>query len=829
MARQEPDYPQQPGRSPSHSILTAGGFLLAIAGLYFGQELFIPFTLAVLLAFVLSPIIDALRRWRVPRVPAVILTATLAFGVIGGLSYVLSTQLIKLAEDRPSYQYTMLSKIDAIRGAEDGGGGIVDRLTATLERLRNRLSQAEKAEPVPSPSEPGTEEPDPIPVIIESETGSPMEVFQAVVGPLIKPLVTAGLVVVFVLFVLLERDDLRDRFIKLVGAGDLQTSTEALNEAGSRVSRYLLMQLVVNVTYGVPVGIGLYVIGVPNAALWGLLAIILRFIPYLGPFLAALFPMVLAFAVDPGWSMLLWVAGLFLIMELVSNNFIEPWLYGSSTGLSALAVIASAIFWTTLWGPVGLILSTPLTVCLIVIGRYVPQLNFLGTLLGSDPVLAPEEQLYQRLLASNHEGAIEIAEDYIDRHSIEAFYSQVAVPALCLAEEDRRRNMSDGSYKRTVADGMIAVVEELADYAQQPKTGEADAGQQADETADLPARGDPCLCIGGKTDLDRAAAEMTAQVMRGRGMGARALPPIAVGQHGIGRLDLAGVEVVCLSYLAHQPQTFASFACRRLKKRAPHLKVLLCLWNPAIGASTAAELKDRTGADAAVTSLIAAADQIDGWIGPAISGPMRAAPIPENEAARLEALKRLGLVSAGSRQFDEVAAQVAAAFGTPIALVSVVDEAHQNWPGAAGLPPDLDACRMDARETSICGHVVALGEMVVVEDIAQDARFANNPFLIEKGIRFYAGAPLKTRSGFTIGSLCVIDVKPRAFSEKECALLRKMADDLMSRVEFECESQATPSADAPVAAVAPISLAAGVEAPAGSSAQYSRCREATRP
>jgi predicted PurR-regulated permease PerM len=818
MARQEPDYPPQPARSPPHSILTAGGILLAIAGLYFGQELFIPFTLAVLLAFVLSPIIDALRRWRVPRVPAVIITATLAFGVIGGLSYVLSTQLIKLAEDLPRYQYTMLSKIDSIRGSEDDGGGIVDRLTSTLERLRNRLSQAEKAQPAPSPSEPGTEEPEPIPVIIESETGSPMEVFQAVVGPLIKPLATAGLVIVFVLFVLLERDDLRDRFIKLVGAGDLQTSTEALNEAGSRVSRYLLMQLIVNVIYGVPFGLGLYVIGVPNAALWGLLAIILRFIPYLGPFLAALFPMVLAFAVDPGWSMLLWVAGLFLVLELVSNNFIEPWLYGSSTGLSALAVIASAIFWTTLWGPVGLILSTPLTVCLIVIGRYVPQLNFLGTLLGSDPVLAPEEQLYQRLLASNHEGAIEIAESYIDDHSVEGFYDKVAVPALCLAEEDRRRNMSDGSYKRTVAEGMIAVVEELADYAQQRKTAEADAGQQADGAAAARAAGEPCLCIGGKTDLDRAAAEMTAQVMRSRGIGARVLPPIAVGQHGVGRIDLAGVEVVCLSYLAHQPQTFASFACRRLKKRAPHLKVLLCLWNPAIGASGAAELKDRAGADAVVTSLSAAATQIDEWIGPAIAQPMQPAPIPENEAERVAALKRLGLVTAESRQFDDVAAKVAAAFGTPIALVSVVDEAHQNWPGAAGLPPDLDASRMAARETSICGHVVAQGEMVVVEDIAKDPRFANNPFLIEKGIRFYAGAPLKTSAGFTIGSLCIIDAEPRAFSGRERALLRMIADDLMSKIELECEHERSQPRSAPVAAVVTASTEGPVETPVGSSA-----------
>jgi predicted PurR-regulated permease PerM len=817
MAGQVPEHPARPAHSTPHSVLTAGGIILAIAGLYFGKELFIPFTLAVLLAFAISPVIDALRRWRVPRVPAVIITVTLAFCVIGGLSYLLTTQFIKLAESIPTYQYTMLNKIDTIRGSEDDGSGIIDRLTSTLERLRNRLSQAEEAQAPPSPAEPGNEERQPVPVIIESETGSPMEVFQAVVGPLVKPLATAGLVVVFVLFVLLERDDLRDRFIKLVGAGDLQTSTEALNEAGTRVSRYLLMQLIVNVTYGVPLGIGLYVIGVPNAALWGLLAIVLRFIPYLGPFLAALFPMVLAFAVDPGWSMLLWVAGLFLLMELVSNNFIEPWLYGSSTGLSALAVIAAAIFWTTLWGPVGLILSTPLTVCLIVIGRYVPQLNFLGTLLGSDPVLAPEEQLYQRLLAGNREGAIEIAEDYIDEHSTESFYDHVAVPALRLAEEDRRRNIRDGSYKRTVAEGMTAIIEELAENSQPRNGDEADTPQQGDETRPRRAVGEPCLCIGGKTDLDRAAAEMTAQVLRGRGIGARVLPPIAVGQNGIGRVDLAGVEVVCLSYFAQQPQAFANFACRRLKKRAPHLKVLLCVWNPAAAGDMAA-LKDRTGVDAIASSVSAAAAQIDSWVAPAITESMQAAAIPENETERLDALKRLGLVTAESRHYDEVASKVAAAFGTPIALVSVIDEAHQNWRGAAGLPPSLDASRMEARETSICGHVVALGDMVVVEDVAKDPRFANNPFLIEKEIRFYAGAPLKTRSGFTLGSLCVIDTKPRAFGDKQRTLLRKIADDLMSRIEAECDRSRTQPSYSSVTTVVATS-AAGVEAPAGGGAQ----------
>lgn len=777
--------PQSAPPGPA-SLLTAGGILLAIAALYFGRDFFIPFALAVLLAFALSPIINWLRRWRVPRSAAVLITVMLAFSAIGGLSYVVAAQLLSLANAIPTYQQTIVEKVRSLRDSSTTGGGIVDRLTSTIEGFRSELAIQDEAAPLGQPSADAPIRREPIPVTIEPGAGSPIDVLRVVVGPLVEPLVTAGIVVVFVIFVLLERESVRDRFIKLVGAGDLQTSTEALSEAGSRVSRYLLMQLVVNLTYGVPIGIGLYLIGVPNAVLWGMLAVALRFIPYLGPFLAALFPITLAFAVDPGWSMLFWVVGLFLTMELISNNIVEPWLYGASTGLSALAIISAAIFWTILWGPVGLILSTPLTVCLVVIGRYVPQLQFLGVLLGSDPVLLPEEQLYQRLLSGNDEAAAEMAENYVDKHSSHAFYDQVAIPALCLAENDRQRDSTGTSYKRTVAEGMVAVVHEIADHLRQ--RSDAAAESRADKTALVPrALGVPDLCVGGKTDLDAAAAEMVAQAVAERGIGTRVLPPVAISQHAIGHLELAGVEVVCLSYLAAEPQTFARFACRRLKRRAPQIKILVCMWNAAPALRQASDLREQTEADAVVFSVEAAIAQIDAWVAPHLSDPMQPAPIPENERDRVTALRNLGLATGESEQFDEVAAKVAAAFGTPIALVTLVDDEHQHWPGAAGLPAKLDACRMDARDTSICGHVVALDEPLVVEDVAKDPRFANNPFLIENGIRFYAGAPLKTSSGYPVGSLCVIDTAPRSFSDQDLKVLRKIADDLMTKVEIECQ------------------------------------------
>ncbi|WP_046864155.1 AI-2E family transporter [Microvirga massiliensis] len=784
-----PEAPQKP--LPGASIFTAGGIVLAIGGLYFGREIFIPFALAILLAFALAPLVRALRRLKLPRIAAVITAVGFAAILIAGTSFIVGTQIVQLAENLPRYQFTIREKIRALQTSAPGGG-LVDRVTTTIQNIGKDLSGPEKKHTEPAQAASGEPPPrEPIPVTIEQPAPRPLEMIQTVVGPLLAPLATAGIVIVFLIFVLLEREDLRDRFIKLVG-GDLQKSTEALDEAASRVSRYLLMQLVVNVTYGIPIGIGLYFIGIPNAVLWGLLAAVLRFIPYLGPFIAAFFPLALAFAVDPGWSMLLWVAGLFLLIELISNNAVEPWLYGSSTGLSSLAIITAAIFWTMLWGPVGLFLSTPLTVCLVVMGRYVPQLEFLGVLLGNDPVLAPEERFYQRLLAGNLEEAVEIAEDFVDEKSSTEFFDQVAIPALRLAENDRQRSTSDSRYRRVVADTAHAVVREVAEHVREqvPRSD----GKDEDATKELQASSEAVvervLCIGGRTELDGAAADMVAEALRERGIGARVLAPISVSQDVIGQIDLAGVDVVCLSYLSPRPHVFARYVSRRLKRRAPNLAVVVCVWNLLPGPAPTEDLATQMAADAAVASLEAAIGEITSRI-PSEAEPvtgMQAPDIPENEQERLHALRELGLVSARGEHFDKLAARVAEAFETPIALVSLIDKEHQVWPGASGLPDDMNDSRRSSRETSICGHVVAADEPIVVEDVSKDPRFAENPFLIEKGIRFYAGVPLRTSSGHVLGSLCVIDTKPRTFSPKDQKLLQTIADELMAKVEAEHRS-----------------------------------------
>jgi len=590
-------------------------------------------------------------------------------------------------------------------------------------------------------------------------------------------------VVIFVIFVLLEREDLRDRFIKLAGAGDLQKSTQAINDAAARVSRYLLMQLVVNLSYGIPIGIALYFIGVPNALLWGLLAAVLRFIPYLGPFLAALFPIALAIAVDPGWTMLFWVVGLFLAAELVSNNVVEPWLYGSSTGLSSLAIIMAAIFWTSLWGPVGLFLATPLTVCLVVIGRYVPQLEFLGVLLGSDPVLAPEERLYQRLLAGNLEEAVEMAEDYVDDHSSREFYDNVAIPSLRLAENDRQRSTTDTNYRRLVADTAICVVREVEDHIREKglSSDDAEVGE-GPEPSPREARSS-VLCVAGRTELDRAAAEMMAQVLEEQGVGTQVLPPIAVSQGALGQLDLQGVGVVCLSYLHPQPQVYARYICRRLRRRAPHVKLVVCCWNLAPGTGQTDDLKKQMAADAVFVSLEACVDQVNAWVRlPAMPG--EAPPVhPDTEQAQIAALHDLGLASAKTRQFDEVSKKVAEAFDVPIALVSFVDEVRHPQPDAASPSQETQVSQQTPHEESLDAHVITANEVLVSRDVTEDPRFADDPRVLEKGIRFYAGAPLRTSAGLAIGTLCLIDTQPREFPEADGRRLQDMADDLMNQLE----------------------------------------------
>jgi predicted PurR-regulated permease PerM len=374
-----------------------------VAALSFARELLIPLALSALLTFLLSPLVTRMERW-IGRIAAVLLVVLLIFTSMGVAGWVLSRQLVDLATKLPEYKGNIISKIQAFKMPQ---GGAFTKLSETVEELKNELPGG-KAAPAPTVTQeadepdpdvaPAQNDPAPAVQMVESSKSNPFELVQFIIAPLLGPLGMAALVLLLVIFMLLEREDLRSRIIRLIGQGRISATTRAMDDAGQRVARYLLMQLVVNVTYGIPVAIGLYFIGVPNAMLWGAFATVLRFIPYVGPWIAAAFPIILSLAVSDSWWSPLLTISLFVVLELLSNNVMEPWLYGKQTGVAPFALIVAAVFWTWLWGSVGLVLATPLTVCLVVMGRHVPRLSFLSIVLSDDEALTPAEDCYYRLL-----------------------------------------------------------------------------------------------------------------------------------------------------------------------------------------------------------------------------------------------------------------------------------------------------------------------------------------------------------------------------------------------------------------------------------------------
>lgn len=742
------------------------GVVLVVALLYLGRDVLIPFAIAILLSFALAPIVTRLRHIGVPRVPAVLLIVTLAFTALGGLGMILGGQLMQIVNELPTYQANIVEKISSFRSAAPEGGAL-DRATSFVRELEEQLQ--------PDSARPGQSE---VPVVqVQEPQASPLQVLASVARPLLAPIAMAGIVIVFVVFMLLEREDLRNRLIRLIGS-DLYLTTEAMNEAAHRVSRYLLMQLTVNATYGIPIGIGLYFIGVPGALLWGALAIVLRFIPYIGPFIAALFPLTLAIAVDPGWGTFLWALGLLVTVELVSNNVIEPWLYGTSTGVSVVAIIIAAVFWTMLWGPAGLFLSTPLTVCLAVIGRYVPQLRFLDILLGSAPALSPAERFYQRLLASDPDEGVQIADEYLKERSLADFYEEVALPALRLAEQDRVRDTALKESRVVVGGTLLEIVAELRDR-DDPAQSESE-----ENVAQTEWTGRPILCLAGRSTLDMGAAAMLAQLLERQGIPVRVLPAEAISREGIIGLDLREFEGVCLSYLGAAAVAQAQQVCRRLRRILPDTPILVGLFNHQVD-KTKATAGTIPEARTVAVSFKEVIQRVREWSA-APSDARVNAPIPAQEEVRLCDLKALGLLDTPPEErFDRITRELASALHVPISLLTLVDERRQFWKSQTGLPDDLAHARQAPRESSICGHVVAENEILVIEDTRKDKRFASNEFLRERGIRFYAGAPLRSRNGQAIGALCVIDTVPRTFSASEKALLQVIADDVMTAIEAD--------------------------------------------
>ena len=599
--------PRQPGSLPAHSLLAPLlSTAILIAGLYFGRPVLIPFALALLFSFLLTPLATWLERAKLGRTFSVGLVVVFASVALGALLCLGLTQLADIVSMLPNYQENIHRKIVAMRSP---AGSAVSKAVDSVADLSMELAQTSEAPPQPesarhrnsktkAPTERSAEAPIRVQVVKEQP-----EVFNSIglVGMSVVHFAElSGGVIIFTLFMLMQRGDLLNRLFRLLGQGHLNIMTAALDDAARRVSRYLFTQSLINGTFGLLLGLGLYWIGVPNAPFWGVLGAVLRFVPYIGSLISGLCPLILAIAVFEGWQRPLLTLALFAGLEIVLSSAIEPWLYGAHTGLSSLAILISAAFWTLLWGPIGLILSTPLTVCLLVVGRYVPSLSSLAILLGDEPVLPPEACYYQRLLAADEDEAVEIATAYLKDHSLEDLYDSVLIPALSLAEKDRHDETLDNDRADYIYQSSKTLIEDL----------ESPLAANNVYPADKPLR---IVCLPARDKADELACIMLCQVLARSGWPVSVLP-VAPVEEMLNELHQRAPDVVFVSALPPLAVSHARSLCRRLRGSFPGLKIVVGIWN-----SPADKLKAETRwaagtADSLILSLAEADAQAQSFV-----------------------------------------------------------------------------------------------------------------------------------------------------------------------------------------------------------------------
>jgi predicted PurR-regulated permease PerM len=575
--------------------------------LYFGRVIFIPLALALVFSFLLTPLVSLLEKGHFGRVPATLAVLILCFVLAAGMGWEVTGQILEITGHLRDYKANLEETIRSLHPPKNGALG---QATATVRELNSELAAAPgqiAGHPATEPK--GTAHPSqPIPVQVTAPPSNLVQDLRTLLGPVAGPLETAGIVVIFTAFMLINREDLRNRLIRLGGQGRLTVVTQALDDASRRLSRYLLLQFLVNACYGSLFGLGLYLMAVPHALLWGVLAALLRLVPYVGTLIATAFPMAMALAVFPGWKHAAFILALFVILEGLTANLIEPWLYGAHTGISSLAILVAAVFWSMLWGPVGLILSTPLTVCLLLVGRYVPQLTFLEILLGDAPVLGPEELFYQRLLAMDQDEARNIAEEELREKSLESLYETVLIPALRLAEEDRHTDAVGERTSEFISQSTRELIDDLSDRAhpQDPTGKDIDSNKDA---ADAQAIATDIVCVPARDVADELVGMMFAQVLGQAGYGATYLA-IGTVDDMLRQVAEGGYRLVCVSALPPFAVGQARSLCKRLHARFPELKIVVGLWGFAGGVPKALERVGPSCTDAVATTLSEALLQV---------------------------------------------------------------------------------------------------------------------------------------------------------------------------------------------------------------------------
>jgi predicted PurR-regulated permease PerM len=543
---------------------------VVVAALYFTREILVPIALAILLSFVLSPLVRALQRVKLPRSIAVLGAVSLAMAIAFSLAAMVMIEVNQLASDLPRYQSTLGEKIHHLRDRV-GSVGVLKNASSLLKNLDKELKSPEQDAQTGAPSLPDGPANVPIPVEVHQPDPAASEALIAILRPLVGPFTTTGIVIIFLIFFLFQREDLRDRFIRLLGSEDLERTTAALDDAAQRLGKLFLTQLVLNATFGVVIGVGLAVIGVPSAPLWGLLAMVLRFVPYIGAILAAGLPIALAAAVGSDWTMTFWTVTLFAVVEPLTGHVVEPLVCGRSAGLSPVAVVVAASFWTWLWGPLGLLLSTPLTLCLVVFARHAEHLQFIDVMLGDQPALTPQQTAYQRMLTGDPLDAIEQARSFLKDGTALAYYEEILLGALRLAEADAAQGRLDDVRLENIHETVSEIIQDIASH----ETGEAKAmgeapGRKA-KIVNIDARklGKPVFCIPGLGRLDDCAALIVADALKRDGFNARVSGAEA-------EIDAGNADTICVCFLEEVSGARLSYTVRKFARRVPSATIIVC-------------------------------------------------------------------------------------------------------------------------------------------------------------------------------------------------------------------------------------------------------------
>jgi predicted PurR-regulated permease PerM/methylmalonyl-CoA mutase cobalamin-binding subunit len=558
--------------------------VVIVGTLYFARVVLIPFTLAVLITFVLTPIAKLLERMHFGRLVSTLIVVVLSFITVGAVGWTVTQQFGQVMNQLPDYRSNIREKLGSLPWSKNTA---LNNASDTMNEISKDLAAPPPRADGSSPAtlrSPNPSRQRPMPVEIVKSPSLPLESVESILGLL----ATFCIVVVLTFFMLVRRENLRNRLISLAGQRSLYAMTQAIDDATARVTRYLRLQLLVNICYGAFVGTCLHFIGIPGALLWGVMIGLLRFLPYIGPPLGGILPLLLSFAIFDGWVKPLETLGLFVVTEVLVSNFLEPMLYGAYTGISSMAILLAAIFWTAIWGPLGLVLCTPITVCVVVIGRHVPSLGFLTVLLGDEPTLTPDSHYYQRLLAMDCEEAKHVLESYLQNKSLEDLYDSVLLPALSLSERDRHRDRLDKSSSEFIISNTRRIVAELFEErrSEVPKTTSINDIRSHAETRFPDSREAPIpnkktakiVCVPARDEADEIVATMLCQLLDRAGYAPECIP-LARTSVMVMKTVQAAPDVVCISALPPYALSHAKSVYSQLRAHLPETDILLGVWN----------------------------------------------------------------------------------------------------------------------------------------------------------------------------------------------------------------------------------------------------------